>query len=323
MQDLENFLKSFTGDGQPVAVACSGGVDSMFLTVFSASILQKQGTNLISIIVDHKLQANSTHNALQTQKTLQKHGVSSVILTWHHEKIQTAIEEKARKARYLLISNYCKENNIKKVMLAHHIDDKIETFLMNSMRGTGLDGITSMRQHHTMHGIEYFRPILFLLEKAQIVEYMQAHFIPWIEDDTNQNITFTRNNIRHAINLTPAQKQGILQTAKNLDDIRENLNSEVETFFQKYALVDNFTVRFSVEISRLNREILFRVIKKTVAIVNTECNVEIRQKSIKRLYSWLSGDNAQHKITLAHCVFEKTKTGVKVYKEVKPNLPQI
>ena len=322
MQELEKVIKSFICGEKTIAIACSGGVDSMFLAVFSSSILQKEGVEFLAIIIDHQLQVGSAPNALRTQETLKKYGVRSVILTWEHNVIHTAIEEKARKARYLLISNHCRKHNIGKVMLAHHIDDKIETFLMNSMRGTGLDGITSMRQSHIMHGIEYFRPMLFLMEKASIVEYMQTNNIAWVEDLTNQNTYFTRNNIRHTIKLTPSQKQGILQTAQNLDSIREVFNAEVDAFFQNHALVNNFGVSFSQEVFLLNREMFIRVVKKTLSIVHSFYS-ELRHKSIERLYVWLKDNDAQRKTTFAHCIFEKTIMGLKVDAEPqKLNSPQ-
>lgn len=102
-------------------------------------------------------------------------------------------------------------------MLAHHIDDKIETFLMNAMRGTGLKGLTSMQEFSEINGVQFFRPMISCIEKSQIIEFMIQYQIQWFEDWTNQDTKFTRNNIRHSFEFTTQQKTGILKTIKNLD----------------------------------------------------------------------------------------------------------
>ena len=171
-----------------------------------------QNKKIFAIIINHNLQESSKKVANDTLKTVNSWGVNGIVLEWLHGGISSSLEELARNERYSLITEFCIKNNIKSVMLAHHIDDKIETFLMNSMRGTGLKGLTSMQEFSEINGIEFFRPMINCVEKSQIIEFMTRREIKWFEDETNQDKKFTRNNIRHSFEFTAQQKAGILRT---------------------------------------------------------------------------------------------------------------
>lgn len=216
MQKLYNKILEYTNALSTICVACSGGIDSMFLVKICSKILQNK--KVFAIIVNHNLQKSSKKVASDTLKILNSWGVSGIILEWVHESIVSGIEEEARNARYSLITDFCNKNNIKSIMLAHHIDDKIETFLINSMRGTGLRGLTSMQEFSEKNGVEFFRPMIDCIEKSQILEFMTQNQIPWFEDKTNQDTKFTRNSIRHSFNFTKQQKAGVLITIKNLEN---------------------------------------------------------------------------------------------------------
>ncbi len=187
----------------------------MFLVKVCSQIVKN--SKVFAVIVNHNLQDNSESVANETLKIVQSWGVGGVVLHWNHGEILTAIEESARNARYDLITDFCKNNDIEAVLLAHHIDDKIETFLMNSMRGTGIAGLVSMQENSQMHGINFFRPMLNKLDKMEIVKFMSQNNIPWFEDATNQSTQFTRNKIRHSFNFSHQQKMGILKTIENLE----------------------------------------------------------------------------------------------------------
>ena len=215
MQKLREKILEYSIELSTIYIACSGGVDSMFLAKICLEGLDKK---VFAIIVNHNLQTSSKQVAIDTLKVLNSWGINGIILEWTHGNIANGIEEEARNARYSLITEFCKKNNIKSVMLAHHIDDKIETFLMNSMRGTGLKGLTSMQEYSEINGIKFFRPMIDCVEKSHILEFMTQNQLPWFEDETNQDVKFTRNNIRNSFYFTKQQKAGILTTIKNLEN---------------------------------------------------------------------------------------------------------
>ena len=216
MHKLHSTILQHANSHKTVCIACSGGVDSMFLVKVCSQIVKN--SKVFAIIVNHNLQESSASVASETLKIVQSWGVDGIILNWIHDDIATAIEESARNARYGLIADFCKKNNITSVMLAHHIDDKIETFLMNAMRGTGIAGLVSMQERSQMFDVEFCRPMIHTVEKSKIVEFMTQNQVPWFEDVTNQDKTLTRNYIRHSFEFSHQQKMGILKTISNLEN---------------------------------------------------------------------------------------------------------
>ncbi len=314
--ELREKLFSYFKSLDTVAIACSGGVDSMFLTKIAAEVAKYTNIKLHIVIVDHNLQPNSNTVAQYTQAILKTWGLSSAILMWNHELFYNGIEEKARIARYQLIIDYCKLNQINHVLLAHHIDDKIETFFLNAMRGTGLTGLSSMREKTIKSGIEFFRPMVFLLDKHQIIQYMQTHSLPWFEDETNQDTKFTRNNIRKMLNLTQQQKTGILQTIQNIENECNRKDKYVKGFCSKNVQKEMLGVKLPVDVLIAEDFSLFReIIKKLLLFIFPYSGLELRQSLIKNLHNWLVRDNC--KTTLMHCMFVKSNNMLHIIPEYK------
>lgn len=179
-----------------IAIAVSGGCDSLAL----ATAAHKAGFHPYCIIVDHKLRPTSTAEAVQVSKILTDMSIKNTILTWRHEPIKSNIANKARQARYTLITEECLKNNIGNVLLGHHMEDQVETFLLNLIRGSGLNGLCAMSEITLMDKIYLLRPLL-QYSKKDLMSYLQAYNIEWIEDESNRNIHANkRNKLRHLLN---------------------------------------------------------------------------------------------------------------------------
>jgi tRNA(Ile)-lysidine synthase len=315
-RELRVKLHSYFESLDSTVIACSGGVDSMFLTRVAAEVAKSANIRLHAIIVDHNLQLNSSAVAQRTQEILQTWCVNSTILVWSHEMPCTSIEEKARNARYQLIIDYCKMNQIKHVLLAHHVDDKIETFLLNAMRGTGLMGLSSMREKTIKSGIEFFRPMVFLLDKSQIVQYMQTYALPWFEDETNQDTKFMRNNIRKMLNLTEQQKVGMLQTIKNIENECNIKDDYIKVFFAKNVQKNTLGVKLAIDVLTAEDFSFFReVVPKLLLLIFPYSKTELRQCAMQNLYNWVLSANC--KTTLMHCMFVKSNNILHIIPEYK------
>lgn len=310
LQKLRNTLLPFIDSTSVFAVACSGGIDSIFLVKF----LSQSTSNIRAIIIDHKLEKSSTENANKTQATLKQWGIISDIITWEHGDINTGIEEKARIARYQLITDFCHHNNIKHVLLAHHIDDRIETFMMNSMRGVGLQGITSMRKHSVINGINFHRPMIDVIDKTLIKNYVQKNEIPWFEDKTNTDIKFTRNRVRQFLNLSFTEKLGIIKTINTLDTTYSEILQKVSQIikygqFKNHILsIETYTIRNLL----LHEFVIF--INEAVRKIFPFKLHEIRQNSLKNLYHWILDSNDGGK-TISQCLIIKKDNKVSILPE--------
>ena len=221
-------------NGNKVAVAASGGKDSMALVL----ALQMIGLSVVALIVNHNLRKTSHLEAEQAKINLESYGIESVILEWKHNKITTAIEEQARTARYEILINFCKNNinNIKYLFLGHHLNDQVETVIMNLARGTGINGLSGMKPVSTQKGIKIIRPMLNI-QRDEIEEFIHYNNIPFVEDPTNKNLDITRNKLRNCLKeITNNNKKidiKIAKTASTLQEDNDLIKNIIEYRFQE------------------------------------------------------------------------------------------
>jgi tRNA(Ile)-lysidine synthase len=179
-----------------IAVAVSGGADSLALTLFLDEFCRKKKIKLFALTVDHKLRKNSAKEAQTLGKILEAKKISHQILEIKKEKIpQKNIEAKLREARYELLLGFCKKNKIEFLFLGHHLGDVAENFLIRLFRGSGLDGLSTMAEISEMNGIKLVRPLLNF-EKDSLKAFLKSKKVQWFEDETNSDEKFLRNKIR-------------------------------------------------------------------------------------------------------------------------------
>ena len=139
------------------------------------------------------------YDSKKIQKIAKNYGFKHKVLIWEHEHVETSIQEKARKARYQLMLDYVREENIDTILTAHTSDDNIETFIMRLAKGSGLDGLKSINKIRFEDGINIRRPLL-ALSRSVITEILISTDNKWIDDPTNDDEIFERVRIRNNIN---------------------------------------------------------------------------------------------------------------------------
>jgi len=186
---------------KPVAVAVSGGPDSMALLL----LLKKSGARIHALTVDHRLREDSTAEAKQVASWCKNLDIPHTILTWNHDGITSGLQQQARDARYSLMLNWCRENNFEHLATAHHLDDQIETFIFRLLRQSGIEGLSAMLPTTCREGIFLHRPLLSF-PKYRLIATLENH--PFITDPSNQNMRYTRNELRSMLeSLTPEMKE--------------------------------------------------------------------------------------------------------------------
>jgi len=177
-----------------IHVGYSGGLDSTVLLHQLAHIDQLKN-NISAVHVHHGLSANAdewqTHCELYCQKL-------SIPLTVSRVKFDSSanIEERARVARYAVFAECLDDHDC--LVLAHHRDDQAETLLLHLVRGTGVDGLAAMPVSRTLAKGHVLRPFLHLT-REDLASYARTHQLPWIDDESNLNIDYSRNYIRQRI----------------------------------------------------------------------------------------------------------------------------
>ena len=161
---------------------------------------------------------------------------------WDGSKPQTGIQAAARTARYRLIADYMRANDIILLLTGHTRDDQAETLLMRLARGSGLDGLAGMAPRLSFSdlgigdpasaGPEIIRPLLEI-PKVRLRDTLEERAITWIEDPSNQSPEFERPRLRaassalHALGLTDAM---LALSASRLARARRALERAVDQF---------------------------------------------------------------------------------------------
>ncbi|MCP4394828.1 MAG: tRNA lysidine(34) synthetase TilS [Alphaproteobacteria bacterium] len=189
MQKLEPFEPSPT-----IAVAVSGGADSMALCLLADKWAKQNDGKIVAVTVDHHLRPSSTDEANKVHEWLTAQNIEHHILDWENP-VTKGLEAAARNARYKLLNLFCKDNGILHLMLAHHIDDQAETFLMRLERGSGVYGLSSMAPIIYKENVRYLRPMLDVSRErihATCHDYNQE----WFEDESNYDDKHKRVRFR-------------------------------------------------------------------------------------------------------------------------------
>jgi tRNA(Ile)-lysidine synthase len=182
-----------------LCVGLSGGLDSSVLLHWLAAVRNELDFELSAVHVHHGLSPNADAWAAQAQAFASELAVPCVV---HHVQLDLSqgrgVEGAARKARYAVYA----QQDCDAIMLAHHQNDQAETILINLLRGSGPAGLAAMPvQRQLTRSIELLRPLLHT-PRAELLRYAQAHDLQWVEDESNQDTQYRRNDIRH--NIMPA-----------------------------------------------------------------------------------------------------------------------
>lgn len=192
--DIMDRFKGFESNPH-VAVAVSGGSDSMALAFLTHQWILKKSGRMTALIVDHGLRLESSKEASLVQEKLRHLGIEAHILKWHGEKPTTRIQERARQKRYELLEAWCHRHHVLHLLVAHHGDDQWETVMYRLSKGSDLKGLMGMRPEiHRAFG-RILRPLLSF-SKEDIKATLKEDGIA-IEDPSNQNEKFTRVKWRH------------------------------------------------------------------------------------------------------------------------------
>jgi tRNA(Ile)-lysidine synthetase-like protein len=215
----------------PAAIAVSGGMDSLALLLLAQHVAQKNGGHIVALTVDHGLRAESKEEALQVQKWAQERGIEHVILSWEGEKPTLRIQEKAREARYRLLTDWCKNNGISTLLLGHHAQDQEETFWLRLSSGSGLDGLGGMRTKTQRDGMTFIRPLL-AFSKERLKATLLAENQAWIQDPSNQNPRFFRGRLRSVLEEEGLDSRRLMKVMGKLqedaDFIRDSLHQSLQ-----------------------------------------------------------------------------------------------
>ena len=191
-----------------LAVAVSGGADSMALALLAHEWATSRGGHITTLTVDHCLRPESTAEAQQVAKWMGESGIQHHILTPHHADISNNLQEAARAWRYDALAEYCRAHGILHCLIAHHAGDQRETVALHTARGETSDGASGMALVRNYRGVRFLRPLLGI-EKENLKKFLHDHAAQWVEDPSNANTDFARVRMRQQLAGDAAQSAAL------------------------------------------------------------------------------------------------------------------
>lgn len=286
------------------AVAVSGGSDSLSLAIG----MHFAGFKVLGIVVDHNLRASSADEAKYVKKLLTSFGIEVVVLKWK-EKPKKNLEQDARNARYDLLLKECKKRKIDFLCVGHHLDDQVETFLLNLARGSGLDGLCAMPQVKKVDDVFVIRPILNL-NKQDCRDYLTSKNIKWCDDESNNDTTFKRNKLRFLLNsiedknLITARVCGSISTLQEVKEIVDDLISKT---FDECVKINNGVAFIDVDVFTQQKKYIQKSIITRILMNFSNAEHKPRLYQIENIVNKINGLQ-DFKCTLMKCAIELKNT---------------
>ena len=186
-----------------IAVAVSGGPDSMALALLVAGWARERDGEVQALTVDHGLRAESGAEAGTVAGWLAARGIAHQTLVWEGAKPQSGIQARAREARYRLLAQWCRDNGVLHLLTAHHREDQIETHLIRRRARSGIDGLAGMSAVRELPGCRLVRPLL-AVPRARLLAVLAEAGQPCLSDPSNLDPFFERARLRAAVAGNPA-----------------------------------------------------------------------------------------------------------------------
>ena len=292
-------------DCPKIAVAVSGGPDSMALVFLLNQWIKKNNGFLVALIINHKMRLESNLESKQVKKYLDTNKIKSVIFNISKQKIIKKNMNEARQNRFEQLLEYCSNNNFFHLFLGHHFDDNIETFLLRKIAGSNFQGLRSMQKKVIKNQVLVLRPLLDLY-KSDLIKYNKTKNVFFINDPSNLNIKYTR----------VAARKFLLENKDYKKKIEEDFHL-IETYFPSYIKM----------IFNIFHKIAIKSNAKSIVIDTNgflKYDIELQVKIIEIIYRFLKPDNKflRYKKVINFIDFISTKkmikanlSGMLVYKE--------
>lgn len=209
----------------------SGGRDShVLLHAFSKVHLVKPSLSFRAVHINHGLRPQAEQWAQHCQSVCDALSVPLIVQTLGlRPMVGESVENVARQARYRVFGDCLEAGEV--LLTAHHLEDQAETVLLQLLRGSGPKGLSGMASLRTFYNGWHGRPFLDI-SRALINDYATVQGLNWIEDDSNEDLRFTRNYLRHRVAidlaaLNPSYASCLARSAKHCADAQALLDSYI------------------------------------------------------------------------------------------------
>lgn len=287
--------------GDRIGIAVSGGSDSMALLHCFNNFKERGHFNICAVHLEHGIRGEASRkDANFVARQCEKLGIplygESADVPEAARKRKISVELAGRQIREELFERIIAAGKADYIATAHHADDNAESVLMHILRGSGINGLAGIRVKKGF----IIRPFL-AVKKADILDYLSKHRIPFRDDETNKDNDYRRNYIRNVL----------LGSAKSVfGDVSGSLNR-----LSKFASEDNDFIEKETD-KAFKRNVLIKANRAEIDIAgllnaHNAVAARILMRTLKEL--GVSYDlEAKHIDALVH-IAETRETGKAVY----------
>ncbi|GGX49330.1 tRNA(Ile)-lysidine synthase [Tateyamaria omphalii] len=251
-----------------MAVAVSGGGDSVALLAALVPYCRDKDVELHVITVDHGLREEARDEIALVTDLCIRWNLPHHVEYWVGWDGQGNLQAAARDARYELIANWACANRIGHIAVGHTADDQAETFVMRLARGSGVDGLSAMAPRRIRHGITWVRPFLEI-ERMTLRDVLRDAGINWCDDPSNLSHDFERVRVREALavlNPLGVTTGKLVEVADHMARARDAL--DWQTFLAAREMADVVHGVISIDLAKfrlLPQEIARRLMLHTLS----------------------------------------------------------
>ena len=298
-------------DSRPLAVAVSGGSDSLCLSILASKLHRGSVT---AITVQTYWRENEWEDMKKLSHWLKRWGIKHVILSHISGKPATRSEEAARNQRYQILTQWCETNGVEYVLTGHNMEDQAVTFLMRALRGSGTEGLSCMRKIRRTGNVTVARPLLDCTRK-EMQDFLRFHNQEWIDDPSNREMLFERNFLNQFLK-DFSQRVG-LDCAKNVASAARRIQRGEKVIDRAAAQLEAETVSYGgdsavieCDLDATQDEVALRLISRVLKKV-----VGGAPFSLALLEKGLNKVRCEENFTMAGAVFLHGKDNWVVKKE--------
>ena len=272
----------------------SGGVDSVVL----AKLIERLGNDFAIAHCNFNLRgSDSDEDEKFVMNLAEQLGVKCYLGTFqtgnYAREKGISIEMAARELRYDWFEKVCESNHFDWIVVGHHLDDVLETFILNLSRGTGIRGLSGIKPRAG----KVIRPLLFA-SRAHIEQYALENNIANRHDESNNDTNFKRNKVRHQIlplmqELNPSFKQNLQQTIQYLNETKM-------VFFQKISEVKAAVVKEDSGWVRLSKTELFKLTPLSIYLFELLRPYQFKSEVVEEIIHSLDGTPGSRFFSASH-----------------------
>lgn len=223
-------------------------------------------------------------------------------------------ENEARKKRYKFYKEILTKYNSSYLFLAHHADDLMETIIMKIIRGSNINGYAGIKKISYQDNYYIVRPFLDYT-KQDILEYIKKYNITYYDDYTNNDITYTRNRIRH--NIIPLLKKEdinihkkFIKYSNTLNEYNDYINYEIDNIIKDIYINNTLYLdKFNIMHPFIKKNILYHILNN---IYNNKENI-VKDIHIKNILNLINNPKPNITINMPNNIYVTKEYNILIF----------